>query len=218
MYHLIALGGRVRYHTLVKTWNASKKVPWITSTFSCSPSISLSLPPRYYLSKQGNYKILFTNFSRLLLLGLGHSKADGNTFQVWLLSPRFLETLFYLRGICQFLNKEVHQWHGDAQKMLIFQVIQKRIIHDFYSCSRNHMINMGIMKKRFKRKKLAISSITIRHTATFPKQLDVFSGGGGSMPLGGGLKRNSKWGISCRSLCFQMVSKWFQKHPPRAVF
>ena len=63
-HHLIALGGRVRYHSGENVTDKMllKKGPWITSTFSCSPSISLSLPSRYYLSKQGNYKILFTNF------------------------------------------------------------------------------------------------------------------------------------------------------------
>ena len=103
--------------------------------------------------------------------------------------------------------------------MLFFQVIQKRIIHDFYSCSRNHMINMGIMKKRFKRKKLAISSITIRHTATFPKQLDVFSGGGGVNAFGRGAQTKFKMGdtIPCRSLFSNGIKMVSEASPSGSV-
>ena len=81
------------------------------------------------------------------------------------------------------------------------------------------MINMGIMKKRFKRKKLAISSITIRHTATFPKQHVMVLGGVGSMPLGGGLKMKFKMGdmLPCRYLFSNGIKMVSEASPSGSV-
>ena len=64
-HHLIALGGRVRYHSCENVTDKTllkKGALDYVYVFLLSIHITLSTPSRYYLSKQGNYKILFTNF------------------------------------------------------------------------------------------------------------------------------------------------------------